>query len=135
VRARPARGYAALIVLLMAAAETARAEAPAAVRGEVAQPAAVSEGLGFELGIPALEARVKKLESGALAREGIAEALREYDAAIGHLQKARRMDSPARLQSEGEALPQRTRTEIEAWSKPVAAPVPPHSSQPEAATS
>jgi potassium efflux system protein len=135
VRARPARGYAALFVLLIAVAETACAEAPAAARGEVAQPAAESVGLGLELGISALQARVKKLESEQPAGDGTTDALREYGAAIDQLQQAadwtQRVDSLARLQSEGEALLQSTRTEIEAWSKPVPAPVSPHASQSE----
>jgi potassium efflux system protein len=121
--------------LLLAAAQPCFAETRAAVRGEVSQPAVESVGLGFDLSIAALQARVKKLESVEPAGDGTAEAIREYGAAIDQLQQAsdwtQRADALGRLQREGETLLQNTRTEIEAWAKPAPAPVSPHASQAE----
>jgi hypothetical protein len=121
VRASPARGYAALLVLLVAAAAPVLAETPRVARDQNAQPAVESAGLGLDLRIAALQARMKKLESGEPRDDATAEDLAGSASAVVGLQQAadwsRRIHALARLRREGEDLPQNTRTETETMTE------------------
>jgi len=114
-----------LLVTSMLVVGQALAQAPHATREEENGAAASTEsvGAGVDLTIASLQARVKKLESAqASPDDSTAEALREYAAAIDHLQQVaewkQRADALSRLQREGPRLLESMRTETEAWSQP-----------------
>lgn len=117
MRASPARGHAALLVLLVPAAEPAGpwpGDTPRSVRDRNAQPPVEPAGLRLDPGVVARPVRVARLERAAPRDDAGAEARAAYATVAGELQQAaergRCVDAAACLQH----LPQNPRTRIEA---------------------
>ncbi len=87
-----------------------------------------SVGAGLDLTIASLQARVKKLESAQEAPDdSVAEALREYGAAIDQLELAsewkQRAEALSRLEREGPRILESTRQDIDTLSRQEPAPL------------